>query len=256
VVPRAAAPLTLAVPAYFAPGPLWQHLAAGAAAVGLAVANPDSGPGAAADPAYAAAIRQAQAHGVPVLGYVCTSYGRRPAAEVAGDVERYLGWYVVDGIFFDEASADCAMQPYYAALDRCLKAQGDALISAINPGTQTQACYMGAADIIVTFEGTYDAYLQAEHEPFWVHGYEAARFWHIVYAAPDAGAMRNTLALARRRRAGRVFVTDASLPNPYNRLPLYWNAELDGVASFASAAGSQEDEASGRQPGSAKAVGC
>ena len=47
------------------------------AGVGLAVMNPNSGPGTAADPNYANAVRSAQASGVRVAGYVYTSYGSR-----------------------------------------------------------------------------------------------------------------------------------------------------------------------------------
>ncbi|WP_327106119.1 spherulation-specific family 4 protein [Nonomuraea glycinis] len=64
--------VSLAVPAYFAPGELWDRLAD--PGVGIVVANPFSGPGKDADPAYAQAISDARAAGVTVLGYVATGY--------------------------------------------------------------------------------------------------------------------------------------------------------------------------------------
>ena len=52
-----------------------------------------------------------------MLGYVPTGYGARPLADVLADVRRYLAWYGVDGIFFDEASSDAALLPYYRAAE-------------------------------------------------------------------------------------------------------------------------------------------
>src|SRR5262245_18922103 len=47
----------MAVPAYFdTPSAQWDHLIAGAPAIGMIVFNPESGPGAASDPAYTQVI--------------------------------------------------------------------------------------------------------------------------------------------------------------------------------------------------------
>ena len=52
----AAGAQSMAVPAYFYPGSYWTQLDQAGAGVGLAVMNPDSGPGSAADPNYANAV--------------------------------------------------------------------------------------------------------------------------------------------------------------------------------------------------------
>ena len=46
-----------------------------------------------------------------VLGYVSMGYGERDPAEV----DDYYAWYGVGGIFFYEASTDCARSGYYGA---------------------------------------------------------------------------------------------------------------------------------------------
>ena len=76
------------------------------------------------------AAAAATAAGARVLGYVPTAWGARPAADVEADIERYRGWYGVDGIFLDEAAADPASLPYYAALRRALAGR----FLVLNPG--------------------------------------------------------------------------------------------------------------------------
>ena len=91
----------MAVPAYFTPGAEWQRLIAGAPTVGMIVFNPASGPGTAAEPRNGA-IAQAQAAGITMLGYVATSYGARPEADVIADINRYYDFYTPPGIYFAE----------------------------------------------------------------------------------------------------------------------------------------------------------
>ena len=37
--------------------------------------------------------------------------------------------------------------------------------------------------------------------------------------------MRHVAAMARRAHAGIVYVTDATMPNPWERMPVYWREE-------------------------------
>src|SRR5690242_1806579 len=99
-----AAEQRLAVPAYFRGADQWRALDDAAPTVGLAVLNPASGPGDRPDPDYAPLLGRDRSRGVALLGYVSTRYASRPRAEVEGEIERYFGWYGVDGIFLDEAA--------------------------------------------------------------------------------------------------------------------------------------------------------
>ena len=38
--------------------------------------------------------------------------------------------------------------------------------------------------------------------------------------------MAADLKLAQQRNVGWVYITDATLPNPYDRLPSYWSQEV------------------------------
>jgi hypothetical protein len=224
---------SVAVPAYFDPPSAgWSALEHDDPPVTLIVMNPDSGPGSAPRPSYLTAVRAAQADGVSVVGYVDTSFARRPLGVVEAQIDDYFSWYGVNGIFFDDASTVCAQEPYYAALDGYVKAKGASETTILNPGTWTSSCFASAADILLTFEGSYRQYDHSYYAPSWVAGYPAGRFWQIVYGAPTITAMRRAVALSRERGVGDVFVTSAREPNPYGALPraAYWCAELGRVA--------------------------
>ncbi len=216
----------LAIPSYFYPGPLWTQMEDAAPQVGLAIINPDSGPGAASDPAYAAQVTSAQGAGIAVLGYVHTSYGARASAAVEAEIDSYYAWYPVDGIFLDEAATDCGTEPYYASLTAYVKSKGGAGTVALNPGTTTSECYMSAGDIIVTFESAYSDYLSWSPAG-WESGYPADRFWHLIHGTSESH-MPNAVILSQSRGVGWVYVTPDSLPNPWDTLPSgsYWTNEL------------------------------
>jgi hypothetical protein len=229
--------LRLAIPSYFdPPSPLWTQLDQGAPTVGLAVINPDSGPGASFSAAYAAQVQDSQIAGITVLGYVHTQYGQRSLATVEAEIDTYYTWYHPDGIFVDEVdNTSCAMESsYYLPLYRAIKAKGGKAVVVLNPGSQTQECYMAAGDIVINFEGSESDYVTSyvSSAPGWLASYPASRFWHIVYGTPTIAALQQVVALAGGRDAGWLWVTDApATPNPYGSLPdtPFWTAELAAV---------------------------
>ena len=86
--------LRLLVPAYFYPAgdgsKDWDRLFAASATVPIvAIVNPASGPGKKAAPNYLELFAKAQrTEKITLIGYVPTSYGKRPLAEVKADVDR------------------------------------------------------------------------------------------------------------------------------------------------------------------------
>jgi hypothetical protein len=192
------------------------------------VMNPNSGPGSAADPAYGQAVQAAQRAGIKVIGYVYTSNGARPRADVEAEIDQYENAYLVDGIFFDEADPpDCNSHRFYADIVAYAKAHTGGF-TVMNPGTEIDECYMDTADVIVDFESDCGAYANWQ-PPAYAVNYPANRFWHIVYAC-NAGSLANTVALSKARNAGYLYVTDDDLPNPYDTLPGYWTAEVAAVS--------------------------
>lgn len=223
----------MAIPSYFGPGSLWTKLGAAAPRVGMAIINPNSGPGDTVQAGYVAQVRATQARGVTVLGYVHTSYGKRPLSEIQSEIERFRRWYGVNGIFYDEVSNDDANLPYYQQCKAAARAGQPKAVIVINPGTPVTEGYMGVADIVLTFESDYGAYLNRAADPAWVAKYPARRFYHLVYAVPTAANMRTAARLSKQRNAGWVYLTPDNLPNPWNTLPkgAYWTGELAALGS-------------------------
>ena len=90
----------------------------------LAVINPNSGPGRSKDPDYVQGIKNLQAAGVVVLGYVWTGYGRVSLSKVESQVSSYTNWYSVNGIFFDGMAYVTGSEKYYSTLNSYVKSLG------------------------------------------------------------------------------------------------------------------------------------
>ncbi len=225
----------IAIPSYFYPctgntGCYWDRLNSGSPKVGMAIINPNSGPGPSVDPNYVDQVTRSQAAGVIVLGYVHTSWGKRGVEEVKAEVDLYYDWYHVDGIFFDEASTDCCLHPTYQDLFDYVKAKSKTQNKVVlNPGTNAPECYITACDILINYEDNYSQY--AAWQPSgWEYKYPAARFWHLVINASQS-VITKTIGFSRAKHAGWVYVTPDKLYNPWDTLPSqsYWNKELSLV---------------------------
>jgi chitodextrinase len=237
----------IAVPAYFNPSgsTYWTQLTQSAPAVGVAIANPNNGPGTAFDQGYANAIRAAANAGIRVIGYVDTGYfgttGRTTrtgatttaawTTQSEGDVATWYslyGSYGLGGIFFDDGLADCAHVGLYEAVNTYTKQNHAGAYTVDNPGTAADSCYADAADTIVMFEGTYASYT-GWSAPAWELNYgDPNKFYHLVYATASQADEANAMSLSKQRNAGYVYVTPDNLPNPWDTLPTgaYWSDEL------------------------------
>ena len=256
-------PLEVAVPGYFyQPGPAYRQLAQNVPAVGVVVANVDNGAGAAVSPAWASATQSAHRAGITVLGYVDTGYlgttgntTRGPSssqsrqawmAQVEHDVDTWYRFYgpTVGGVFLDQVQESCgpaardqSWVELYVRIYRYVKRLHPGAMVVANAGDLPDACYLRAADTVVTFEGDYQAYVDPAHgyrEPGWERTVSPNRVWHLVYDATEA-QMVDAVARARKRNAGFVYVTSLPRPNPWRGLPAdgYWNRELSAVSGVA-----------------------
>jgi hypothetical protein len=213
----------IAVPAYFYPGADWTRAVSSRPAPGIMILNVSSGPGGAPDPNYQKAVRRAQAAGVRVLGYSDTDYARRAAAAVEADIRDYRAWYHVTDIFLDEAASGSGSLAYYRRLTSYVRDVRPDSVVMLNPGTYPDRRYMSLRDTVLAYEGSYAGYVSLR-VPGWAYDYPAARFAHVIYDTPGA-RLANAITLSGQRHAGNVFVTDGTLPNPYQSLPGYWAAE-------------------------------
>lgn len=144
-----------------------------------------------------------------VLGYIHTSYGKKPLAEVKAGIARYRQWYGADGICFDEATNDDAGLPCHSQCRAAARAGHSKAVAVINPNLERAADLAGVAH------------------------YPASRFFHLIYAAPDAAAVREAVKLSKPRNTEWGYVTPDDLPNPWDTLPgsAYWTGELAALKS-------------------------
>lgn len=229
----------LLVPAYFYPSwnpafSQWDEMTAAAAAGAsiTAIINPNNGPGAGVNSDYVNAISSFRAAGGKVLGYVYTCYGNNncnpvlPAIRTTGDVladaQAYFDWYNVDGIFLDEMSNLADALPFYQAVADGLRSARPGASIVGNPGTSTPEAYLAVADTLVTFERGTGSYEGTFMEP-WMLTAPANRQAHLHYAVATSESMLALAEQASARNAGYLYITDDVLPNPWDRLPTYWN---------------------------------
>lgn len=249
----------IAVPSYFVPGALWTQMNDATPAVGIAVANLVNGPDYVFHSDVAAAIQAAHNAGIKVLGYVDTGYfgttglttrllqsGTEPwRSQIQHDINtwyQFYGSYGLDGIFFDQGQNACGTSNAYAALYESLtsyvKENHAGAFTVLNPGIVVPQCYQNAADVLLTFEGTYECYIQDSscpeglryQSPAW-NPVDPNKFWHLVYKTTEL-QVADAITRSKQRLAGYIYVTPDDLPNPWDTLPAgtYWSALRTQIA--------------------------
>ncbi|MFJ5777403.1 spherulation-specific family 4 protein [Streptomyces sp. NPDC093094] len=207
---------TLLVPYYEHPGvrPVeWAAVLAAAPGLYGVVLNPASGPGEGPDPAFAeTAARLRAAGGARVLGYADTDYGRRPHADVVRDLARHRAWYDIDGAFLDQAASGPDRLPYYRRLASAAWAAGCSTV-VLNHGTPPDPAYARIADVLVTFEGTWETYLASP--PALPYG-AGTRVCHLVHGVP---ADADPAAEVRARGADLHCAVPGTGDHPWGTLP-------------------------------------
>ncbi|QDT71383.1 spherulation-specific family 4 protein [Lacipirellula limnantheis] len=235
---QAASALEIIVPAYFypSPGSPWGAMTAAADEAPItAIMNPGNGPGNVKDQNYVNAVNAFRAAGGRVIGYVYSSYGARPLAQVTADVDKYKTWYGIDGIFVDEMAntGPAERLNYYKSIYDHVKQVDPQWEVMGNPGTNTieQYATWPTADRFMVFENVGSAY--PGHAPSaWNAKYDSEKFVNLVHTEASAANMVDFLNLAVSRNVGGIYVTDDVMNNPWDTLPSYWQQEVDAVAQI------------------------
>jgi hypothetical protein len=232
---RPAPRLGLIVPAYIYPneeGRLqWRRLMDAAAKVDLvAVVNCDNGPGLDRNSDYASIIAEAAGRGMKLVGYISTRWAERPATEVKGEVDAWIRLYPrIVGFFLDQQPEDARHAAYIADISTYARSKLRDAIVITNPGIPCDESYLArrASDLVCVFANS-EGFARFEL-PANLREYGASRCAALVYQVADAESMHAFLKEAIVKRIGHVFITDGKLPNPWNRLPAYWEAEVEAV---------------------------
>ncbi len=238
--------LKVMVPAYFYPSgnDYWARLDSEALKMPgrlWAIANPESGPGSQFDPVYQTAITKLQADSGYIIGYVHTSYGTRPIANVEADINSYYSFYpTINGIFIDEQANVTGYESYYAQLYNYIKQKDSTALVVTNPGADQISSYLfyngkRIADVICTFENSngFNSWVP----PAWYKNYSRDNFYIITYNA-NANEYVNYANKAALSNVGWIYCTNDILPNPYDTLPFYFedfcNYLITGIDSLSS----------------------
>jgi hypothetical protein len=171
-------------------------------------------------------IAQGKAAGITMLGYVATSYGARPEADVIADINRYYDFYELSGIYFAEGPMDNDCTPMEAMYRRMVDAaHARDPKGYLTVGTRYCPTYIVFFDGMVQFARNWNEYQNEYTPPSWMPANSPQRFVHFVNNVPASEA---SAALSRTisNGAGWVFVTDQSDPNPWGVLPTYFDEEL------------------------------
>jgi hypothetical protein len=235
----------IVIPAYFYPAQptsLWNTAVDNAplpeGRSQVLIMNPNNGPDQTFDRNYFAAVKMVHAagRGFLVYGYVYTRYGKRSLTRVERDIDKYYGWYGVDGIFVDETASSAALaSTYYQSLANYITNKKSGTGVMLNPGVYPDPAYLNisvpsnSSLVVNVFEGSYKDYVNAT-VPSWAFSYPSDRFSHLVYST-NSDRMPTAVALSTERNAGWVFVTDLGLPNPWLKLPSYWSSLTAQVKS-------------------------
>ncbi len=190
----------------------------------IAVINPDSGPGTSQDANYVQGIKNLQAGGVVVLGYVDTSYAGDSVSSVEANVNLYHTWYGVNGIMFDDMTNVPGYETYYSTLSSYVHSLIPGSVTMGNPGTSVPTSYVGTLDVLNIYESSGYPLLSFVTYA----GYSPSYFSTIVFGVPLDTAFLSTLVGVN----SWVYLTDANLPNPYDVLPSYFTTQVAALSSI------------------------
>jgi hypothetical protein len=215
------------------------------------VVNPNSGafdPGSNATAVdyqiYVDAMRLLRANPyVRVLGYLPTGYTTRSLTEVAQQLNWYEQGYkdlhggsLLDGIFIDEVLGDSASVTYYRSVRDQVRSRQQFANNYLlaNPGTVTSSSAFYAeplADGLIVFENVEsstnpgDTAFAASSLP--IGGASGVDYGAIVHTVPTISDLQRVAKLAKGKGYSLLFITNDSLPNPFDNRPAYWSAGLD-----------------------------
>ena len=197
----------------------------------VVIANPVSGPGSSSQGSYVTGIRNMQAAGVIVIGYVFVNGGTKSVAAVESEVDKYNSWYGVNGIFFDGMTntQSPGNENYYTTITNYERSQYGGTMVMGDPGDDVYPSYAGIMDNLMIYEDS--GLPQISYLGGWHAFYNKYAFSYVSYSTSslDTSFEKNS-----SQYAGYLYITNDNLPNPYDTLPPYFStlvATLDNSGS-------------------------
>jgi hypothetical protein len=215
---------------------LWKQVIAAAKKVKIvAIINPNNGPDRAPpNTDYQQGIKDLHQAGIEMVGYVPSNYTNRDLQAVKADIDLYIKYFHIDGIFIDEMSSDREKIDYYHQLYRYIKAKSPQYITIVNPGTVIDEAWIGqpVADLTVLLENDLQAW-ENYRPPTYTKKYSPQHFAALIHTAPNRKIMKNILDRTKKDRFGYIYITNDSTntpnQNPWDSLPEYWQAQVNYI---------------------------
>ena len=179
-----------------------------------------SGAGSSSDSNYANGIRNMQAAGIQVLGYVDTLYAGRSISAGKTEATNWWNWYKVNGIFFDEMANSGGSESYYSTLTAFAKSLGMTYTMG-NPGTTISTSYIGTVDSIVFYESPGLPTLSSLSS--YISGYSKSNFGYIAFSV---SSLNTSFEVSSSNYVQWLYITNAGGGNPYDVLPSYFATEV------------------------------
>ncbi|MCP4366638.1 MAG: hypothetical protein GY797_00780 [Deltaproteobacteria bacterium] len=196
------------------------------------IINPGNGPGnGEPNNDYQQGLKTLRDAGVTILGYVYTSYGERDIQEVEADVDIYNQYFDINGIFFDEVANSSDKLDYYEKLYHYINNLSHLDKIFLNPGTTIGSDYFSQlpdATIVISENTSNKSTYQPDDA---LQTYPAERFAMLIHTVTDVETMKSSIDAALQHNIGYVYLTNDTMPNPWDTLPEFWNEEIEYIAS-------------------------
>lgn len=186
--------------------------------------NPESGPGSSQNSDFTTGFGILSAGNNPlhmkIIGYVYTSYGSRPIADVKTDIDRYVSWYgqYIRGIFLDEMEDDTGDEAYYSEITAYCHERN--LFTWGNPGKNIAESYVSGNTLDIFQISETDGYPTSEtiSNNTFNGTYPTSKFAVGIY---NASSYNTSLLEDFATKAQYLFVTSDIGPNPYDTVSQY-----------------------------------
>jgi Spherulation-specific family 4 len=220
---------------------VWKQVITAAQKVPIvAIINPNNGPDRSPPNSdYQQGIKDLHQAGVKVIGYVPSNYAKRDLQAVEADIDLYIKYFNVEGIFIDEATSTQEKVGYYQQIYRYIKSRSNSihqhdLSVIVNPGMniEEECVDRSIADTIVIFEN-YQKVWNDYRPPAYLKKYAPQRFAALIHTTANRKLMKSTLDRAVEFQFGYIYITNDSTDNtnhnPWDALPEYWQAEVNYI---------------------------
>src|SRR5438128_7230136 len=185
----------------------------------IAVINPNNGAGRSDDSNNVHGVKDFQAAGIIVLGYVATGYASQLISSLESQVSSYKNWYSLNGIMFDEMSNVQGNENYYSTLNTYVKSLGMTMTMG-NPGTSVPSSYIGILDSLCIFEQSGLPTLS------YLSSYSGHPTSNFAYIALSVSSLNTSYEVSSSNYVQWIYITDAGGGNPYNVLASYFMNEV------------------------------